>query len=200
MRTKKKKHFTKTATFIFPLLGINKSKFVYDERTFSRVDIKSRFVNAFIYDDVCKKYNNHVSIVINSYRDVHFDNFYTDLSSHPTFVDSYEAHGVLVMVFEIPSERIDDFAKIVNGEYSKISPEGKQMILKNHYFDSQSSVIPMIFNKSKSLKTAWEDKIGAELGDNEVWTIMDESEETLTLEKLESVFMHKFLKPSKEFE
>ena len=195
----KKKHFTKTSTFIFPLLGISKHLFSYDKKEFDKLVPKTRFINAYIYNNICKKHNNHVSIVIDPYRDVKFDNFYSTLSGHETFIDSYEFNNLLIMVFEIPFQFIDDLQKIIDGQYSKLSSAAKQLILKNHFFDSQSSVIPMIFNKSKALKTAWEDKLGADIGNNEVWVILDIDEETLTEEVLNKL-KNKVFTPSKEFE
>ena len=196
---KKVKHFTKTSTFIFPLLGISKHLFMYDKKEYDRLVSKTRFVNAYIYSNVCEKHNHHVSIVIDPYRDVKFDHFYSSLSGHDTFIDSYEVNDLLIMVFEIPDQYIDDLTLIVNGKYSAVSPAGKQLIMKNHFFDSESTIIPMIFNKAKKLKDAWENKIGASIGDGEVWNIINVDEETLTNEKLDKV-RNKVLEPSKEFE
>jgi hypothetical protein len=200
MKAKKKKHFTKTSTFIFPLLNIPRTAFLYDKKTFGKVDTSSRFINSYLYNTVCEKHNNHVSIIIDSYRDAEFDNFYIKLSSHDAFVDSYEVDDTLIMVFAIPDDMLDDVTKIIDGKYSTVSNVAKQLIMKHHYFDSQSSVIPMILNKSQALKTEWENRIGCSIGDNEVWVIMNPDEETLTIDKIHAVVKNRVLTPSNEFE
>ena len=196
---KKLKHFTKTATFVFPLLGISKATFKCEKTTFSKTETLSRFNNAFLHDGISGKYDNHVSILINNYRDVKFDDFYTNVSSHETFVDSYEIDEALIMVFAIPEDKMDDFNCILEGRYSEISPDSKQLIISNHFFDNSSTVIPMILHKSDALRKIWEDKIGVSLEGREVWGVMVKDFETLTMSKLDKVISKK-LKPSKEFE
>lgn len=195
---KKPKHFTKTATFIFPLLGINKSEFAYTKTTFSRIENCSRFHNAFLYDKISNVYDNYVSIAIDNYRDVKFDSFYRNMLSHDLFVDSYEVEEVLILVFRIPDDKQEDFNLIKNGAYSKVSTESKQLIMSNHFFDGGSSVIPMILHKSNELREIWEKKIDACLKDREVWAILNDEFETLTYQKLDKLIVKK-LKMSNEF-
>lgn len=197
---KQVKKYTKTSTFIFPFLNIPKSCFLYDVKGFSKTETHSRFLNAYIYSEINEEHNNHVSIVCNSYQDLKFDEFYSNMTSNPYFVDCYEIDDLIVLIYEIPTERKEDYNKIVNGKYSQVSAEGKSLITKHHYFDSSSSVIPMILNKSQKLKSSWENKIGASLHDYEVWAIMNKESETLTFDILKEYAPKKSLKSLKEFE
>lgn len=194
------KKYTKTSTFIFPFLNIPKSLFLYDVKTFNKIETKSRFINSYIYSEINEDHNLHVSIVCNSYQDVNYDNFYQNITSLPNFVDCYEVNGVCIFIMEIPDNRLEDLSKIINGKYSEVSPEGKLLIIKHHYFDSASNVIPMILNKSDKLKKAWENQLGSSLHNYEVWGILNKPDETLTFDKLHVLSTVKKMVTLNEFE
>lgn len=188
--------FTKTSTFIFPLLNIPRELFKVNLTNFGKVTESTRFVNAYIYNEQKPMYNEHVSIVISSYIDKDYDNFYKELHNHPNYADEYISNGTLVMIFEIPEENMVDYQLIKKGRYSQVSEKGKDLILKNFFFDFKPSTIPLIFAKAKPLKTSWEKMIGKSIEDQEVWSIMIEQEETLTSIKLNG---NAILKPSEDF-
>ena len=50
----------------------------------------------------------------------------------------------------------------------------------NHFYHSKSITIPLILNKSESLKELWEEKLNATIGDQEVWSKILIEKETLT--------------------
>lgn len=176
--------FTKTSTFIFPLLNIPRELFKVNLTNFGKVTESTRFVNAYIYNDQKPMYNDHVSIVISSYLNKDYDNFYKELHNHPSYADEYISNGTLVMIFEIPEENMVDYQLIKKGKYSQVSEKGKDLILKNFFFDFKPSTLPMIFAKSKPLKASWEKMIESSIEDQEVWSILNEQEETLTLQKI----------------
>ena len=85
--------FTKTATFLFPLLNVPKSLFdcnILD--SWGRLKHKSRFLNCYLKNDTISKYKeeNYMYIVVRGYRDTDFDKFYTNLLSYPNFIDYFE--------------------------------------------------------------------------------------------------------------
>lgn len=176
--------FTKTSTFIFPLLNIPRELFKVNLTNFGKVTESTRFVNAYIYNEQKPMYNEHVSIVISSYIDKDYDNFYKELHSHPNYADEYVSNGTLVMIFEIPEENMVDYQLIKKGKYSQVSEKGKDLILKNFFFDFKPSTIPLIFAKARPLKASWERMIESSIEDQEVWSIMIEQEEKLTLQKI----------------
>ena len=176
--------FTKTSTFIFPLLNIPRELFKVNLTDFGKVKESTRFVNAYIYNEQKPMYNDHVSIVISNYLDKDYDSFYTELHNHSNYVDEYVSNGTSVMIFEIPEENMVDYQLIKKGKYSQVSEKGKDLILKNFFFDYKPSTIPLIFAKAKPLKASWEKMIESSIEDQEVWSIMIEQEETLTLQKI----------------
>jgi hypothetical protein len=190
--------YTKTATFIFPLLDIPKELFKCEvKNSFGKVLFQSRFVNAYLYyeeivTDIC------VFIVIRNYQDPHFREFYTTLISLENYVDDFEKHNHCIMLFSIREQYLEDFYKLLNGEYSKISTEAKSKIFKNSFFSGNYTVLPMIFSKAVALKEMWEKELSnphihfvAELRDQEVWSIMEPEKETLTLDDLKSLGNYK---------
>ncbi len=193
----KKITFTKTSTFIFPLLNIPRDLFKYKLINFGKNVESTRFVNSYIYNSQNQLFNDHVSIVISNYRDKDFDDFYNNIKNLNNFHDEYISNNTLVLIFKIPEENIKDYNIIKQGKYSEISEKGKSLILSNFFFDFKPSTIPMILNKAPFLKNSWEKVIGSSIENGEVWSILNEIEETLTIEKLNGSIK---LKPSKDFE
>ena len=79
--------FTKTATFLFPLLDIPKKLFDCNIKdVFGRTKINNRFINAFSRNKCIDKYNeegkDYVFILVKTYQDVDFDRFYTTLQAY----------------------------------------------------------------------------------------------------------------------
>jgi len=178
--------YTKTSTFLFPLLNIPKEFFKCEvKNSFGTILFHSRFINAYLYNndvvtDTC------IHLLIRSYQDPGFHNFYKTITSLENYVDDYEKDGFLIVIIGVPEENINDFYLILKGQYSKISKEARTKIFKNSFFSGNISVLPMIFSKALALKEMWEKELStpeigfiADLGDQEVWSILDEKKETL---------------------
>lgn len=182
-----KNKFTKTATFLFPLLNIPKSLFecnILDP--WGRVKFRSRFLNAYLKDSNITEYNNkgNIFLLIRDYRDVEFDKFYSTIQSFPNYIDDYEVRGCLVLVFSVPTDFIPDYNLIIKGLYSEVSSEAKKLILGNSYFSGKIFTLPLIMNKAKVLKDSWEERLSnpgsiADLKDQEVWPIISCEREIL---------------------
>lgn len=199
--------YNKTATFLFPLLEIPKKLFTCDVRfPWGRLRFDQRFLNAFMTDAGISKYKeNHIFVACRNYRDVHFDGFYNALQSFPNYVDDYEKNGLLVMVYTIPEHNMEDYLLLVNGKYSEIKESTKQLILANNFFSGPPHTIPLILYKTEMLKKHWETVLSNEgsevdLGDQEVWPIIDQSCQVLTDEIASSLTGEQKLMPSGEFE
>lgn len=201
--------FTKTATFLFPLLNIPKSLFDCNIKdVFGRTKITSRFINAFSRNKCINKYNdiekNYVFILVKTYQDVDFDRFYTTLQAFPNYVDDYDSKGCCIFVFEVQEKYQKDFDLIKNGKYSEISVQAKKLILLNNFFSGKPFTLPLILNKAEALKNSWEERLSApgspaELKDQEVWPIIESDSEELNDSILSIVTTKKELSPTGEF-
>ena len=195
--------FTKTATFIFPLLNISKNLFdcnILDP--WGRIKFYSRFLNAYLEDKNIEKYNNkdYVFILVRNYRDAEFDKFYSVIQAFPNYVDDYEIQDCLVLVFSITTNYQKDYNLIIRGLYSETSPDTKKLILTNNYFSGKVFTLPLILNKASVLKNSWEERLSnpgsvADLKEQEVWPII-----TFTNEILDKNIISRYSASNKYFE
>lgn len=201
--------FTKTATFLFPLLDIPKKLFDCNIKdVFGRTKISNRFINAFSRNKCINKYNeedkDYVFILVKTYQDVDFDRFYTTLQAFPNYVDDYDSKGCCIFVFEVSEKRQKDFDLIKHGKYSEVSADAKKAILMNNFFSGKPFTLPLVLNKAEALKNSWEDRLStpgspAELKDQEVWPIIESENEELNDSIMSQITTKKELSPSGEF-
>lgn len=201
--------FTKTATFLFPLLDIPKKLFDCNIKdVFGRTKISNRFINAFSRNKCIDKYNeedkDYVFILVKTYQDVDFDRFYTTLQAFPNYVDDYDSKGCCIFVFEVSEKRQKDFDLIKHGKYSEVSADAKKAILMNNFFSGKPFTLPLVLNKAEALKNSWEDRLStpgspAELKDQEVWPIIESENEELNDSIMSQITTKKELSPSGEF-
>lgn len=200
--------YTYTAAFLFPMLAIDKSFFQCDIKdSFGRLQFKTRFLNAYLADKSITKYNTednkYLFVMLRNYRDVNFDVFYSTLQAFPNYVDDYDNKECLIVVFSIPEEQEADYRLLLKGAYSRISKEGKTLILRNSFFNGQPLTLPLILNKADVLKESWETRLSlpgspAYLYDQEVWPIIDIEKEELNQEIINSQCKKKHLSPMGE--
>ena len=115
--------YTKSATFIFPLLEIPRTVFSCEvKHPNGRIKYNTRFLNAYLKDDNIVHYKkDHVFLLLRNYRDINFDKFYNELISFSNYVDDYEKDEFLIAVFMIPDSTKSDYELIIDGKYSQIS-------------------------------------------------------------------------------
>lgn len=203
----KHEKFTKTATFLFPLLDIPKVLFECDIRDrFGRIKFSTRFLNAYLKNSTISKYNddNYIFVLTRNYRDVDFDKFYSTIQTFPNYVDDYDSKECLVFVFKIPNNNLDDFNLLILGQYSKVSEAGKKLIMTNNFYTGKIFTLPLILNKANALKESWEERLSnpgsiADLGDQEVWPILNVEDEELNEIILNSFNQKIELLPTGEF-
>lgn len=206
--------YTKTATFLFPLLEIPKAIFDCSIKDINgRVKFKNRFINAYLQDDHIINYIStedisYVFIVMHNYRDPEFETFYSTIKAFPNYVDDYECKACLVLVFSIPEGHKANFQLILQGSYSKIDALGKKLILSNHFYSGKAFTLPLILNKADVLKQSWEDRLSlinahthspADLLDQEVWPIINLDDEIFFKTSLAVINQKMKLLPSEEF-
>ena len=95
-----------------------------------------------------------------------------------------------------------------HGQYSRVSNEAKKLILANNYYTGKAFTLPLILNKANALKESWEDRLTfigkdiyspADLGEQEVWPILNEADEILNETILNSFSSKIELLPTGEF-
>jgi len=175
--------YTNTATFIFPLLEIPKDIFSCGVNyPNGKLKYTTRFLNAYLKDENIVHYNDgeHVFLLLRGYRDIDFDLFYSLIMSYPNYIDDYEKDEFLVVILSVPDSTKEDYNLILEGKYSKISQNSKKLILGNFFYHLKPITIPLILNKSSSMKKLWEEKLNASIGDLDVWSKIRIEKETLT--------------------
>ena len=202
--------FTKTATFLFPLLNIPKSMFECSIKDpWGRLKYTNRFINAYCVNSSITKYSNdednkYVHVVIENYQDVDFETFYSTITAFPNYVDDYDNQDCMVLIFRVPDEYVEDYNLIMNGKYSEVSQEAKKLILGNNFYTGKPFTLPLILNKSTVLKDSWEERLSnpgseVDLGTQEVWPILNIEKEELSNKVLNSLLKKKVLQPQGEF-
>jgi hypothetical protein len=190
--------YTKTATFLFPLLGIPKAIFSCNvKNSFGTTMFTTRFYNAFIRDCKVDNYKEgFVFVVVRAYQDVDFQCFYDTMGAFENYVDDYERGDYIVFVYSIIDKFKADYKLLMDGKYSKISPEGKKAVLSNNYFSGKPYTLPLILGKSEALKKGWEDRLKVDLLDQEVWSIITPEKEEMCDDILEDLVGESSIKPN----
>jgi len=195
--------YTKTATFLFPLLGIPKGIFYCDiKNSFGGTKYSTRFYNAYIGDCKVDNYKEgFIFLVTRAYQDSNYDSFYDTMTSFENYVDDYERGNYVVFIFSILDKFKIDYTLIMSGTYSKICRMAKQAIIRESFYSGNPTTIPLILSKSEELKKGWEKRLNAPLGNQEVWSIIMPEKEKLCDDVLEEIVPgHQIIEPNREFE
>ena len=192
--------YTKTATFLFPLLDIPKTIFNCNiKNSFGKIMMTNRFINAYTSDCNVDNYKEgFVFILMSAYQDLNFECFYDTMTAFDNYIDDYERGDHIVMIFSIIEKFQLDYTLIMQGKYSEISSEAKKAILQNNFFspnNGQPSTIPLILNKSEALKKGWEERLKVNLLDQEVWSILMPEDEELCDNILEELVQNVRITP-----
>jgi hypothetical protein len=189
--------YTKTASFLFPLLEVPKALFLCNvTNTFGKVLFTNRFINAYLIDENLNKYpkeEGYIKVLVNNYQDIGFQAFYDTLCSFSAYVEDYTIYDNLIFIFKVSDRYMEDFNLLtqVGAGYSQISKDAQKLILANHFFTGTSATIPLILHKSFVLKESWEERLNADIGDQEVWGMIVDDKETLTREYLKEISVSK---------
>jgi hypothetical protein len=160
---------TKTSLFLFPMLGGERRLLFYD----------TLFINAFI-----EKRDNVDCILLlykNSKRKafLEFVGLLNKLTSFIAVENPSPKH--LLFVFKVPDIYKKDFENFKLGKYSKLRDSYKLQILDFHRYDIDGNMGQILF-KSKERREYLENKLDAQLPeDSELYSIMNEEEETFNL-------------------
>ena len=191
-----KKEYTKTTTFLFPLLGIPVLLF--------KTKKGSRLVNCFLNDVKISKYKeNCVFVVVDNFQDVDFVKFEKELEAHSNFQTAYDILDgkYSVKVFKVLDEFAGDYSKFLDGKYSKFSEAAKDKVINSNF--KGENFLNHIFTKSPEARKILEESLGLELPTQaEVYGIYSVEKEVLnvkTLKMLTAKSKKKKIIPYEEF-
>ena len=109
---------TKVTTFCLPMLGTLTKEFGKD------------IINVHIDDK-----NNLYLVVLNS-KNKQVEELLSKLSEHECFLESYDDDDgkELVFKFKVPEKHLNDYHAILDGKYSEISREYKELLTSDKYY------------------------------------------------------------------
>ena len=178
---------TRTATFLFPLLGVPKSLFSIEQVKYGRAVKECLFCNAYL--SVVGHISREKGIIYILVRDARNPregkDFLGLLTGYKNYRSHFKTEGFTILVFKILDRFINDYELILLGNYSGVSQSAKNMIFQHHFFSGKPHVLPLIMNKANALKVAWEERLDAQINNQEVWPIMQKTKETLSLSELQ---------------
>ena len=162
-------NFNRTYTYIFPMLGQNKNQFK---------NVKS----CFIGDEEKPQFNKHIFLLHNFSGDIEYSRYEKFLIKHPQFIEQYSPDSETDMfVFSVPDMMIEDYEKILNSKYSRISQRYKQHIIQFHspYIGNiKDKAFFKVLYRHKDLRIKIESDLKVKLtSENEVSSLMDLNKE-----------------------
>ncbi len=111
--------FNRSYTYIFPILGQSRSQFL---------NVKACFIG-----DEDKTYKNHIFLLHDFSGNIEFSRYEKSLLKHPQFVEQYSPDEETDMfVFSVPDIALEDYGKIIESKYSKVSNKYKHHIIRFH--------------------------------------------------------------------
>ena len=178
---------TKTTDFILPLLGkpitfyfpYLQNAYIYNLENVNSSILKNNNIKDIIEPTimVILRWNGHIN----------YEKIVTFFTNNDLYTGEFEFKKGLYNVFlmNIPTKFKNDFYLILEGKYSKISFEAKQLISLGR---PKTSVMIQVLTKADSLKKAWEKKLKCKIKpDQELWDKFKFVEETFIQNEFEKV-------------
>lgn len=176
------KQYNKSTWFIYPCMEIPRhfNSNLYSTYLYNKSFLKNK--NDELLYALFKFHNDDIEInaelssvknYLNNRKDIYFN-------SYDFVINDYY---YLCCILMIPNKYRDDYHKFIKGQYSKFNSKLKLLITNNG--DSKYKKLLDILNKSKEYKKELESILGTELNeDSELFSIINEEEETLDRDKL----------------
>ena len=164
--------FNKTTSFILPILDL-------DWPTLQDFGFQNSYIGDKTYSGN-EDWDKFIYIKFNAEKMSR--KLKKDLRSHTLYHDSYYPKlNEFIVVFKPTKEDADTIIKpFISGKYSEIDRKyvtdcfPENTIVDGKYRQSSNW---QILNKSKSMREYWEEKLDANLGEQEVWSKPEKSEE-----------------------
>jgi len=149
----------KSLYFLLPMLG-----FMYQFE-------KNYILNSFIADRENRPDigNYHIFMLV--------DREYEKLNKHQNFIEHYTIDEGIMYVFKVPVQYEEDYLKFILGKYSEFSAEYKQHLCRMLPTPIEKSTVFKVITKSPEAKAEIEKRIGASIGNQEVFSVPDVNEE-----------------------
>ena len=141
-----------TLSFLLPMI----SSKVFTKRFF----LRDNFIGAFIGDIDRYEYDNEIILAYHIDRTLDFLKFDAKLCQNPYYTRisyDYPEKNVVLYVFKIPVELEEEYEKVLEGEYSKLSPSYKLDLIKFWGENKLGKVFQILFNP-RSLIEYWRNK------------------------------------------
>lgn len=127
-------------------------------------------LNVFVDCDFCKKKDDYSCFVLLKYsKSETFKTMESKLVSKSNFVKAIDFNSRYVLYeFSIEDKFKDDFIKMLNGDYSKISKIAKSRIKNFHKDSIDGSFSNGVINKDSSLRKQYEEDLGMNMDEYEL--------------------------------
>jgi len=173
----------KSATYLLPLVLRSTDKFL---NYMGRESFPSNlYHNTYIYHTEIKDFIPRIFIVYKYVQNPIYDVFENKfLLSNPNFERKRQDNNLVTYSFKIPDNFIDDYCKIIEGKYSKISKDAKNKILlflnlKKFEEENKNSDIVSVLYKTEYYRELLQTKLGVKIHDSyELSSIIDVALET----------------------
>ena len=162
------KSFNRSTKYLFPLIYDKECKFTTNYLLYNK-NTTYDMVNIYINDNKLINKNKYDKclfclIKVSNIDDKSFTNFYTNLKFHKNYIEQYSVdYGLIMLVFQLEDEDWNIVNNVINGKYSKLPSEYKEIFRPN------IPTINCLFNvmtKSKLLKSEIENDLAVQLHDD----------------------------------
>lgn len=136
-----------TLRFLLPLISGKHSPYFF---------MRDELVGCFVGDTENSKKDGELLIVYKYPRTIEWSNFEEKLMKLDTYSGDYDYGDKGYVIYSFSLDKFeDDFGLIMNGDYSKISPEAKLQITKFWSEKQNATLAKKIINKDESLIIKW---------------------------------------------
>lgn len=116
-----------------------------------------RFLGCFIGDVNMTKFQDKILLAYQFTMDLNFIDFERKLLTHPSCLIGadydYDNENIVIYVFNIPKEHLEDYQLVLDGKYSELSPTLKLKILKFWGDNKETSLLhSILFHGEKARK------------------------------------------------
>lgn len=159
--------------FLKPLLGIEPNKFK-----------ELNYVNTYLFNAMDgERFKCDVIYILFETDDLSIDIFIAEQEQRGvTILEKHSFDNLKLLCFLLPLQYKQDYEKIIEGKYSKVSKEFKKLFPK--FVNRAIGLQHMVFNKNPYLRKYWEQELDTVFTpEMEYWKLYDINKETFKYEK-----------------
>lgn len=137
--------------FILPIISTDTMRSNFFDNKF--------FIGCYIGDLNQAKYQDKILLAYKFDMSINFVSFERKLMKNPYILHNadydYDKHNIVVYVFNVPKEHLEDYYSIIEGRYSEVSNMLKLKILK-FWGEKDTSLLHSILFKTEQIKKFWQ--------------------------------------------